>query len=76
MLSTRRFTDFPRQGTKVEIWPCNGGGNQKWTFNSGFAITGTQSGLCRDVTGAATADGTLLELWTRNGDSNRKWTRG
>uniref|UniRef100_UPI00099CDD56 arabinofuranosidase catalytic domain-containing protein n=1 Tax=Streptomyces sp. NRRL F-5123 TaxID=1463856 RepID=UPI00099CDD56 len=44
-------------GTKVEIWSCNGGANQQWSVNSNGTVTGTQSGLCLDVTGASTANG-------------------
>jgi hypothetical protein len=34
-----------------------------------------QSGLCLDVTGAATANGTKVELWTCNGGANQQWVR-
>ena len=46
-------------GTKAIIWPCSGQSNQQWQFNSNGTITGMQSGLCLDVTGASTADGAL-----------------
>jgi len=61
--------------TKVEIWGCNGGQNQQW-LNSNGTITGVQSGLCLDVTGASTANGALVELSTRNGGSNQQWILG
>jgi hypothetical protein len=61
-------------GTKVELWPCNGGANQKWTVGSNGTIVGQQSGLCLDVTGADTAAGTPLEIWTCNGGSNQQWS--
>ena len=41
----------------MEIWSCNGQTNQQWNLNSNGTITGVQSGLCLDVTGAATANG-------------------
>ena len=53
----------------MDIWPCNGGANQQWTLNSNGTITGVQSGLCLDVTGAGTGNGTPVELWTCNGGS-------
>ena len=59
----------------MDIWDCNGGGNQKWTLHSDGTITGDQSGLCRDATGGGTANGTLLQLWTCNGNRNQQWTR-
>ena len=61
-------------GTKVDIWTCDGGSNQKWNLNADGTITGTQSGLCLDASGAGTANGTLLELWTCTGGSNQQWT--
>ncbi|WP_439654487.1 RICIN domain-containing protein [Streptacidiphilus neutrinimicus] len=39
-------------------------------------MTGVQSGLCLDVTGASTADGALVQLWTCSGQSNQHWTLG
>jgi hypothetical protein len=51
----------------VQIWPCNGGTNQQWNVNSNGTITGVQSGLCLDVSGASTTDGALIDLWTCNG---------
>jgi hypothetical protein len=62
-------------GAKVDIWTCTGGANQQWKLNADGTITGVQSGLCLDATGAGTANGTLLELWTCNGGSNQQWTR-
>jgi hypothetical protein len=58
----------------VEIWTCNNGANQQWRVNSDGTVVGVQSGLCLDVTGAATANGTAVELWTCNGGSNQKWS--
>ena len=46
------------------------------TINSNGTITGIQSGLCLDVTGASTANGALAELWPCNGGSNRQWKLG
>jgi len=43
-------------------------------LNANGTITGVQSGLCLDATGAGTANGTLIELWTCNGASNQHWT--
>ena len=51
-------------------------GNQQWTVNSNGTITGVQSGLCLDVTGASTAEGALVDLWTCNGQTNQQWTLG
>ena len=59
----------PPTAPRSIIWSCNGGANQQWNVNSNGTITGVQSGLCLDVTGASTANGALVELWTCNGGS-------
>jgi alpha-galactosidase len=64
-------------GTAVELWGCNGGANQQFRLNPDGTITGTQSGLCLDVTGgnvpAGNVNGTAIELWTCNGGANQQW---
>ncbi|MFF1630667.1 ricin-type beta-trefoil lectin domain protein, partial [Streptomyces sp. NPDC058272] len=62
-------------GTKVVLWDCNGGTNQKWTFNSGGTLTNNVSGLCLDAINNGTANGTLIDLWTCNGGTNQQWSR-
>ena len=47
-------------GARVRIWSCTGGANQQWRVNPDGTITGVQSGLCLDVTGAGTANGTAV----------------
>ncbi|MEU0797625.1 non-reducing end alpha-L-arabinofuranosidase family hydrolase [Amycolatopsis sp. NPDC005961] len=61
-------------GTRVQIWTCHGGANQQWRIGSDGTVVAVQTGLCLDVTGAATANGTAVGLWTCNGGSNQKWT--
>ena len=61
-------------GTKVDIWSCNGQRDQQWTLNANGSITGVQSGLCLDVSNLGTADGSPVQLWGCNGQSNQKWT--
>ncbi|WP_055719302.1 non-reducing end alpha-L-arabinofuranosidase family hydrolase [Streptomyces niveiscabiei] len=61
-------------GTRVVIWTCHGGANQQWRANADGTITAVQSGLCLDVSGAATANGTAVQLWSCSGGSNQKWT--
>ncbi|MFC3993333.1 ricin-type beta-trefoil lectin domain protein [Actinoplanes siamensis] len=62
-------------GGQVRIWSCTGAANQQWRLNADGTITGVQSGLCLDVTGAGTANGTAVGLWTCNGGSNQRWIR-
>ena len=56
------------------IWDCNGQANQQWTVNSNGTITGVQSGLCLDASGAGTANGTKLILWACDGQANQQWS--
>ncbi|MET8629140.1 ricin-type beta-trefoil lectin domain protein [Kitasatospora sp. NPDC004669] len=58
-------------GTAVQLWDCNGGGAQVWTWSNG---TLTHNGKCLDVTGGGTLNGTLVELWDCNGGANQQWT--
>ncbi|MER6082604.1 RICIN domain-containing protein [Streptomyces sp. NPDC001833] len=59
-------------GTKVDIWDCDGGANQQWTYTSGRTLT--TKGLCLDASGGATTPGTKVILWTCTGSDNQQWT--
>ncbi|TML25083.1 MAG: hypothetical protein E6G35_12615 [Actinobacteria bacterium] len=63
-------------GTIVEVWSCNGGANQQFSFQSDGTIRGSQSGKCVTVLNAATASGSKLILWTCNSGGNEHWSRG
>ena len=54
-------------GTKVELWDCNGGGNQRWVQQPKGSLLNLQSGLCLDSPGGSTANGTQLRIYTCNG---------
>jgi hypothetical protein len=58
-------------GTKIQMWTCNGGVNQAWTVESGGTLQ--VYGKCLDITGANYANGTLIELWQCNGGANQQW---
>ena len=58
-------------GTKIQMWDCNGGAAQNWTIQGDGTIR--INGSCMDITGAGTANGTLIELWTCNGGANQQW---
>jgi hypothetical protein len=61
-------------GTKVQLWSCNGGNAQRWAAQSDGSLRNTPSGKCLDVSGNNSADGTVVHLWTCNGGANQKWT--
>ncbi len=58
-------------GTKAQMWDCNGGASQNWTIPGDGTIR--INGGCLDITGASTANGALVELWTCNGGANQQW---
>jgi hypothetical protein len=58
-------------GTKIQIWDCNGGANQQWTVASDGTLQ--VYGKCMDITGANYNNGTLIELWSCNGGANQQW---
>lgn len=60
-------------GTKLQIWSCNGTGAQKWTRTAAGALVGP-GGKCVDVAGAATANNTPVRLWTCNGTKAQEWS--
>ncbi|MFH8466168.1 ThuA domain-containing protein [Streptomyces sp. NPDC017991] len=58
-------------GTKVQIWTCNGSAAQKWTTGSDGTLKAL--GKCLDVSGGGNADGTKVQLWTCNGSGAQTW---
>lgn len=62
-------------GTRLDIWTCNGGANQKWTV----AQDGTLrvSGKCLDVANGGTANGAAVQLSTCTaGTASQRWRPG
>src|SRR5450631_2198723 len=65
-------TGSSANGTKVQIWDCNGNpASQSWTIEANGTIG--LHGKCMDITNASKANGALVELWTCNGGSNQQW---
>ena len=62
-------------GTKVELWTCNGGTNQQWTAGANSSLVGTGSAKCLDDPGNSTTNGTQQQIWTCNGGANQRWSR-
>jgi hypothetical protein len=59
-------------GSAVDVYTCNGGSNQKWTYTNN-TLVGTQSGKCITIPGSNTANGTNLDIETCGTGSNQKW---
>ena len=67
-----------QNGTKVQLWDCWGGDNQKWqavTTGGGiFRIKNVQSGRCLDADlGTINQNGTKVQLWDCWGGDNQNW---
>ena len=59
-----------RDGTVIEAWSCNGGGNQAWTWQGG----GLQSlGKCLDNTAFVLDSGNPILLYTCDGGASQQW---
>jgi type 1 glutamine amidotransferase len=58
-------------GTKVQLYTCNGTNAQQWTVTVGSTIKAL--GKCLDVSGGGTANGTRTQLWTCNGTGAQNW---
>ena len=60
-------------GTRIQLWACNGWANQKWRLLADGTIRGF-GGKCLDADSNANgANGTLVQLWDCNGWANQKW---
>jgi hypothetical protein len=75
-VGSNRCLDVPNSstvnGTQLDIWDCNGGGNQAWTLTSGKQLQ-VYGNKCLDVVGGATAAGSAVEIWDCNGGTNQQW---
>lgn len=72
-LDVNGFSTTP--GTQLQIWDCNGGGNQTWTHTSANQLT-VYSGantMCLDAFGQGTSPGTKVVTWSCNGQPNQQW---
>ena len=61
-------------GNKVQMWACNGGAAQNWTY----AEDGTLRihGKCLDAIGDGTTSGTGVQIWSCTGAGNQQWVPG
>ena len=60
-------------GTKVQLWDCNGSGAQQWRISAAHDIVNPQANKCLDATGWSSANGTRLQIWDCTGGANQKW---
>jgi hypothetical protein len=58
----------------IQIWPCHGGPNQKWTFTDRGEFVGF-NGKCIDVFNAEQNPGTRLIQYSCLGAANQRWLK-
>ncbi len=61
-------------GTKEQIYTCNAGSGQEWTYTSSGQLTVDGGKYCLDVSGQGKTPGTLVDLWSCNGGENQQWS--
>ncbi|MFG2181661.1 RICIN domain-containing protein [Streptomyces abikoensis] len=62
-------------GTKVQVWKCNGSGQQAWiSWDNGAVESVRFRGMCLDAdTNGGGRNGTRVQLWQCNGTAQQRW---
>lgn len=61
-------------GTRVQMWDCNGWDNQQWLLFSNHTIQNASSRRCLDGdTRTLPANGTKVQLWDCNNGAHQAW---
>jgi len=63
-----------RNGTKIDIYSCNGSGAQDWIVESNGSLSNAVNGKCISVRNGARADGTPIVLHACNGSRAQVWS--
>ncbi|MER5867490.1 RICIN domain-containing protein [Kitasatospora sp. NPDC002040] len=63
-------------GTKVQLWDCNGWDNQIWLWNGTTLQTKKNARVLDADANTIPRDGTKVQLWDRNGWANQRWIFG
>lgn len=63
----------PAAGAIVEMWGCNGGPSQVWTFETDGTVQ--HDGMCLDIYENKTANGALIDQNTCTGAANQQWAQ-
>jgi poly(3-hydroxybutyrate) depolymerase len=59
-------------GIQAQLWDCNGGSNQRWTYTSSKQLM-VYGNKCLDAYGKGTSNGTAVVIWDCNGGTNQQW---
>ncbi|MGJ5826444.1 ricin-type beta-trefoil lectin domain protein [Streptomyces ossamyceticus] len=60
-------------GTDAQLWTCNGGLNQQWSYHSTRKELVVYGNKCLDAYNRGTTNGTRVVIWDCTGGSNQKW---
>ncbi|MFE9643034.1 RICIN domain-containing protein [Streptomyces sp. NPDC006365] len=60
-------------GTDAQLWDCNGGQNQAWTYNTSRKQLVVYGNKCLDAYNRGTTNGTRVVIWDCNGQTNQQW---
>ncbi|WP_460807282.1 RICIN domain-containing protein [Micromonospora zhanjiangensis] len=60
-------------GTQAQLWDCNGGYNQRWTYTAAQQIV-LYGNKCLTAGNRGTTDGTPAVIWDCDGGSHQRWT--
>ncbi len=59
-------------GTQAQIWDCNGGSNQSWTYDSSQNLV-VYGNKCLQASGGATSTGTAVVIGDCTGQAYQRW---
>ena len=62
-----------RNGTKIDLYSCNGTGAQKWIVETNGSLTNAVNNSCITVKNGGRADGTPIVLFACNGSRAQVW---
>ena len=62
-------------GTRIQIWDCHGGSNQKWVFIGNSLRPMYNQNFCLEQNAGVT-EGTRINLWGCYGNNNQVWVAG
>ncbi|WP_256917807.1 ricin-type beta-trefoil lectin domain protein [Streptomyces hilarionis] len=61
-------------GTQAQLWDCNGGANQRWTYTAAKQLV-VYGNKCLGV-GQSAGDGAPAAIWDCTGQADQQWTVG
>ena len=63
-------------GTPVQLWDCNGGDAQKWTYDPETGVLQSALGTALDIRGGVMQAQTPVQTWSRHDGPAQQWVTG